>query len=143
MTNSIERETEDQIINAITANGVTGVNLYTSERPSERLLPFCFVSAKINSEQIAPFTGIFAMSATISYTARADTISGTNFDDKFESILQSFYTLPNLASQMTTASQDVEFYIANVRNILPRVQASRRTWTREILMDITATSKMT
>jgi hypothetical protein len=143
MTNSIERETENQIINAITANGVSGVNLYTSERSSDRLLPFLAVFAKIDSEELAPFTGIFSMTATMSYTARADTISSSDFDNKFESILQSFYTLPNIASQMTTASSEVQFYFANVRSVLPRVQSPKRTWTREIIVDITATSKMT
>ena len=51
MTNSIEDEVETSIAYAITSAGVTGVNVYTSERATARLLPFVSVDAEIRSEE--------------------------------------------------------------------------------------------
>lgn len=141
MTTSIEREVENSLATALTTAGVTGVNIYTSERIGGRLLPFVSIVAKINSEEVAPFTGIFDLTATISYVARADTSSNQGYDTDFFEIQQAFYTDPNLASQMTTASTDLEFYIADIRNIGQRIVAPTRTWAKDINMDIKVTSK--
>jgi hypothetical protein len=141
MTTSIEKDVENSLATAITTASVTGVNIFTSTVDSVRLLPFVAISAKINSEEIAPFTGIFDLTATISYVARADTSSNQAYDSKFFEIQQAFYTDPNLASQMTTASANLEFYIADIKNIGQRIVAPTRTWAKDIIMDIKVTSK--
>lgn len=141
MTNSIEDEVETSIAYAITSAGVTGVNVYTSERATARLLPFVSIDAEIRSEEIAPFTGIFDLNVTISYVARADISSNQGYNEKFFEIQQAFYTDPNLASQMTTASASLEFYIANITNIGKRIVSPTRTWATDILMDVKATAK--
>jgi hypothetical protein len=141
MTSSIERDVENSLATAITTAGVTGFNIYTSERTGGRLLPYVSILAKINSEEIAPFTGIFDLTATISYVARADTSNNEDYDSKFFEIQQAFYTDPNLASQMTTASADLEFYIADIKNIGQRIVAPTRTWAKDINMDVKVTTK--
>jgi hypothetical protein len=141
MTNSIEDEVENSIAYAITSAGVTGVNVYTSERATARLLPFISIDAETRSEEIAPFTGIFDLNVTISYVARADISSNQGYNEKFFEIQQAFYTDPNLASQMTTASASLEFYIANITNIGKRIVSPSRTWATDILMDVKATAK--
>ena len=141
MTTSIERDVENSLVTALTTASVTGVNLYTSERGSPRLLPYVAVVASIASEELAPYTGIFSLNATISYTARADTISSADFDNKFFEIQQAFYTEPNLASQMTTASANLEFYIADITRIGQRITSPARTWAKDITMAIKATAK--
>jgi hypothetical protein len=141
MTSSIERDVENSLATAITTAGVTGFNIYTSERDGARLLPYVSILAKINSEEIAPFTGIFDLTATISYVARADTSNNEDYDSKFFEIQQAFYTDPNIASQMTTASADLEFYIADIKNIGQRIVAPTRTWAKDINMDIKVTAK--
>jgi hypothetical protein len=141
MTTSIEREVENSLATAITTAGVTGSNIYTSERTGGRLLPFVSIVAKINSEEVAPFTGIFDLTATISYVARADTSSNEGYDTDFFEIQQAFYTDPNLASQMTTASTNLEFYIADIKSIGQRIVSPTRTWAKDIIMDVKVTSK--
>lgn len=141
MIASIERDVENSLATAITTAGVTGVNIYTSERIGGRLLPHVSILAKINSEEIAPFTGIFDLTATISYVARADTSTDQGYDSKFFEIQQAFYTDPNLASQMTTASTDLQFYIADIKNIGQRIVAPTRTWAKDINMDLKVTAK--
>jgi hypothetical protein len=141
MTNSIEDEVETSIANAITSAGVTGFNLFTSERASPRLLPFVYVDAEINNEEVAPFTGIFDLNVTITYVARADDSTNQGYDQKLFEIQQAFYTDPNLASQMTTASASLEFYIANITSIGRRIVSPSRTWATDIFMDVKVTAK--
>jgi len=143
MTTSIEAEVETQILNAITTAGVTGVSLYAGDRNAPRTLPYIYADVEITAERLQQFTGIFACSALVRYTARADTSSKQNFDNKFQQILQAFYTEPNIASQMTSASTSVTFYIANVRQVNPIVTSPTRTWSREIVLDLEVTSKET
>ena len=138
---SIEKEVENSLANAITSAGVTGVNIFTSTVDSVRLLPFVIIEAKINSEEVGPFTGIFDLTATISYVARADTSNNQDYDSKFFEIQQAFYTDPNLASQMTTASDSLLFYIANINSIGQRIVAPTRTWAKDIIMDVKVTAK--
>jgi hypothetical protein len=140
MTTSIERDVENAIATALTTAGVTGVNIYTSERISGRLLPFVSIVAQIDSEEIAPFTGVFDLTATISYVARADTLTNQAYDAVFAGIQQAFYTDPNIASQMTTASGNLEFYIADITRIGQRIVAPSRTWAKDIIMDIKVTT---
>jgi len=141
MTASIERDVENAIADALTTAGVTGVNIYTSERISGRLLPFVSIVASIKSEEIAPFTGVFDLNATITYVARADTANDQSYDNKFASILQAFYTDPNLASQMTTASADLEFFVADITKVGQRIISTSRTWAKDIFMDVKVTVK--
>lgn len=141
MTASIERDVENAIANAITTAGVTGVNIYTSERISGRLLPFVSIVASIKSEEIAPFTGVFDLNVTITYVARADTSTDQSYDQKFAGIQQAFYTDPNLASQMTSAQSDLEFYIADITRIGQRIISTSRTWAKDIFMDVKVTTK--
>jgi hypothetical protein len=140
MTSSIERDVENAIAQALTTAGVTGVNIYTSERTSGRLLPFVSIVASIKSEEIAPFTGVFDLNCTITYVARADTISDQAYDQKFASIQQAFYTNPNLASQMTSAQNDLEFYIADITRVGQRIISTSRTWARDVFMDVKVTT---
>lgn len=143
MTTSIENEVETQILNAISTAGVTGVNLYGGDRRGLKLIPYVYADSEINSEEFEQFTGIFKLTANIRYTARADTTLNTSFDSKFQQILQAFYTQPNLAGQMTSASNSVTFYVANVKGISPIVNSATRTWSKEIIMELEVTSKQT
>jgi hypothetical protein len=143
MTTSIESEVETQILNAITTAGVTGLNLYGGDRRNAKLLPYVYADVEITAERFKQYTGVFACTANIRYTDRADTSSNASFDSKFQEIVQAFYTDPKIADQMTSASTSVTFYVANIRNITPIVTSPVRTWSREIVMDLEVTSKQT
>jgi phospholipid N-methyltransferase len=135
---SIEREVENALLNAISA--VTGVNFYTSERSTARTLPNVVAKASIGSEELGPFTGVFTTPASLIYTARADTISRTEFDAKFQSIMGQLYRSPDLASYMTSNS-NITCFLSNVTAESPSVIKTNRTWSKEITLDIKATAK--
>ena len=135
---SIEREVERGLLNAV--SGVTGVNPYTSERGSARLLPSLVAQAQIGSELLGSFTGVFNMPATLTYTARADSTSRANFDSKFQEIVNELYRNPDLPAYMTNATS-ISVYLASVSSESPEVISRNRTWSKTITLDINATAK--
>jgi len=133
---SIERECELALINAVSAASVTS---YTSERDTARLLPNVTAKATLSNELLGPFTGVFGLSATLTYTARADTGSRAGFDNEFEGIVQELYQSPNLASYMTSHS-NLTVYKASINSETGSIVASNRTWKRDISLSIQASA---
>lgn len=135
---SIEREVEKGLLNAV--SGVTGVNPYTSERSSPRLLPSLVAQAQIGGELLGRFTGIFSVPATLTYTARADGNTRAAFDSKFQGIMAELYREPNLASYMTNATS-LSVFVARVTSDNPQIISRNRTWAKTITLYINATAK--
>lgn len=135
---SIEREVEKGLLNAV--SGVMGVNPYTSERSAARLLPSLVAQASLSNEELGTFTGIFRASASLTYTARADSISRQAFDSKFQSIMNELYRSPSLPAYMTNVTS-VTVYLANITSESPQIIARNRTWAKTITLDISATAK--
>lgn len=134
---SIEREVELALINAVSAAMVTS---YTSERETARLLPNLTAKATLSNELLGPFTGVFGLSATLTYTAKADTGTRAGFDNEFESIVQELYQSPTLASYMTDHS-NITVYKASINTEAGSVIANNRTWRRDISLSIQASAK--
>ena len=135
---SIEREVERGLLNAV--SGVTGVNAYTSERESQRILPSLVAQARIGDELLGPFTGVFSVPATLTYTARADNNTRASFDSKFQSIMAELYRDPDLPTYLTNCTS-ATFYLAKVTNESSQVIATNRTWSKTISLDINVTAK--
>ena len=134
---SIERECELALINAVSAASVTS---YTSEREGGRLLPNLTAKATLTNELLGPFTGVFGLSATLTYTSRADSVSRAGFDHEFETIVQQLYQSPNLASYMTSNS-NLTVYKASINSETGSIVSTNRSWKREILINIQASTK--
>lgn len=135
---SIEREVELALLNAV--SGASIQNVYTSERNSGRLLPSLVAKASLSNEVLGPFTGVFDLSATLTYTARADTTSRAGFDHEAETIIQELYQDPSLASYMT-AHSNVTIYKASVSSEGGAIMAQNRTWQRTIDLSVKASAK--
>lgn len=134
---SVEREVEKGLLNAV--SGVTGLNRYTSERESPRLLPSLVAQARIGNELLGPFTGVFNVPATLTYTAKADTTTRTAFDAKFQSIVAQLYRDPDLPSYMTNVTS-ATIYQAKITSESPEIISRNRTWAKTISLDINATA---
>jgi len=133
---SIERQIENGLATALA--DISGVNIYKSDTEGQRLLPSLVIQASIGSEEIIPYSGVFRCPATITYATRADTTTRTDFDAKFQDILQVMYQEPNLASVLTTATLKV--FLANVISESPDIRSENRTWAKTIFLDISCTS---
>ena len=135
---SIERECELALINAVSAASVTS---YTSEREGGRLLPNLTAKASLTNELLGPFTGVFSLSATLTYTSRADTVSRAGFDHEFSTVVQQLYRSPSLASYMTSNSM-LKVYKASINSEAGSIVATNRTWKREISISIQASTRI-
>lgn len=135
---SIEREIENGLLNAV--SGVSGINAYTSERGAARLLPNVVAKANLSSEELGPFTGVFRASASLVYTARADSTSRQAFDSKFQDLMAELYRSPGLPAYLTNVTS-ITVYLANVANDSPEIISQNRTWSKTINIDISATAK--
>ena len=133
---SIERQLEESLATALA--GVTGLNIFKSDTEGARLLPSLVIQVSIGSEEIIPYSGVFRCPATITYSTRADTTTRTDFDAKFQEVLQVMYQEPNLASVLTTATLKV--FLANVTSESPDIRSENRTWAKTISLDISCTS---
>lgn len=135
---SIEREVERGLLNAV--SGVTGVNPYTSERDDPRLLPHVVARATIGSELLGPFTGVFNVPATLTYTAKADGNTRAAFDLKFQSLVAELYRSPDLPTYLTNVTS-ATFYLARMAGESPEIISRNRTWAKTITLDINVTAK--
>lgn len=135
---SIEREVENGLLSAV--SGVTGINKFTSERGNARTMPYVIAQAVITNEQLGVFTGVFGLSASLTYVARADDTSRQAFDSKYQAIVDELYRNPNLPAYITSAS-NITVYQAKVTQEEPTINATNRSWQKAVTLDIVATAK--
>lgn len=135
---SIEREVENGLLNAV--SGISGLNKFTSERGTARTMPYVLAQATISNEQLGVFTGIFGLSASLTYVARADDTSRQAFDSKYQSLVDELYRNPDLPAYMTGAT-NITVYQAKVTQEEPTINSNNRSWQKAINLDIVATAK--
>jgi hypothetical protein len=139
MAYSVEIEVINQL-NSVIA-GLTP-NIYTQNLVgTPRETPYILIEAETDRELVAPHTGIFELKATITLTARADVTTNLQFDTLFQQLLEQLYRDPSLASEMTTNSATLEFYIADIASVNPTITSKTRTWSKSVVIDIKATTK--
>lgn len=135
---SIEREVENGLLNAV--SGISGINKFTSERGTARTMPYVLAQASITNEQLGVFTGVFGLSASLTYVARADDTSRQAFDLKYQSLVNELYRNPDLPGYMTGAS-NITVYQAKVTQEEPAINSANRSWQKAVTLDIVATAK--
>lgn len=135
---SIEREVENGLLNAV--SGVSGLNKFTSERGTARTMPYVLAQASITNEQLGVFTGVFGLSASLIYVARADDTSRQAFDSKYQALVDELYRNPDLPSYMTGAT-NITIYQAKITQEEPTINSNNRSWQKAITLDIVATAK--
>jgi len=135
---SIEREVENVLLNAV--SGISGLNKFTSERGTAKTMPYVLARANITNEQLGPFTGVFGLSASLTYVARADDTSRQAFDSKYQSLVNELYRNPDLPGYMTGAS-NITVYQAKVTQEEPAINSANRSWQKAVTLDIVATAK--
>jgi hypothetical protein len=135
---SIEREVENGLLNAVSA--ISGLNKFTSERGTARTMPYVLAQASIANEQLGVFTGVFGLSASLTYVARADDTSRQAFDSKYQSLVDELYRNPDLPAYMTEAT-NITVYQAKITQEEPTINSNNRSWQKAITLDIVATAK--
>lgn len=130
MSQSIQHQVEDGI--AALLSGISGLNVYTTNRTGKRLFPFVSISASINSQLLGNYTGVYELSVAVNYSDTAVKVSQEAFDTEYCEIFESFYSeSPTLASKIDAQiSPPAVIYMAQITSQTPTIRTDKRAWQR-------------
>lgn len=135
---SLEKEVESGLLNLV--NSVTGINFYNNERKDNRIIPYLSSKVELDAEMLGNFTGIFKLKGTLVYTQKADKISRTGFDQKFQDIVALLYQDPPISNVLTNLT-NVTVYDVKINQGKTNINSRNRAWENSIDLEIIATFK--
>ena len=65
MSQSIQFQLEDGIAALLT--GISGLNVYTTNRTGKRLFPYVTISASISEQMLGNYTGVYDLAVAVNY----------------------------------------------------------------------------
>jgi hypothetical protein len=120
--------------------GISGLNVYTTNRTGLRLFPFVTISASVNSQMLGNYTGVYDLSVAVNYSNSAAKISQENFDSEYCAIFESFYSeTPALVTKIQNTILDTKIHMARISSQSPSIRANKRAWQRGLTMSIICT----
>lgn len=138
MSQSIQFQVEDGI--AALLAGISGLNVYTTNRAGKRLFPYVTISASINSQILGNYTGVYELSVAVNYSDTAVKVSQEDFDGEYCNIFEAFYSeSPTLASKIDAQIlPPAVIYMAQITNQNPTIRTTARAWQRGLTMRLIA-----
>ena len=138
MSQSIQYQIEDGI--AALLSGISGLNVYTTNRTGKRLFPFVSISASINSQLLGNYTGVYELNVTVNYSDTAVKASQEAFDAEYCEIFEAFYSeSPTLASKIDAQiAPPAIIYMAQITSQTPTIRTDKRAWQRGLTIRIIA-----
>lgn len=138
MSQSIQFQVEDGI--AALLSGISGLNVYTTNRTGKRLFPFVSISASINSQLLGNYTGVYELSVAVNYSDTAVKVSQEAFDSEYCEIFEAFYSeSPTLASKIDAQiAPPAIIYMAQITSQSPTIRTTARAWQRGLTMRLIA-----
>lgn len=138
MSQSIQYQVEDGI--AALLSGISGLNVYTTNRTGKRLFPFVSISASINSQLLGNYTGVYELSVAVNYSDTAAKVSQEAFDSEYCEIFEAFYSeSPTLASKIDAQiAPPAIIYMAQITSQSPTIRTTARAWQRGLTMRLIA-----
>lgn len=138
MSQSIQFEIEDAVADLLT--GISGLNVYTSNRVGRRLFPFASVQASINTQLLGNYTGVYDLNVSVNYSDTAVKVSQEDFDSEYCSIFEAFYSeSPSLQSKIQTELASGTIYMARIVGQNPTRRNDKRAWVRGLTLNVLAT----
>jgi hypothetical protein len=120
--------------------GISGLNVYTTNRTGFRLFPFVTISASVNSQMLGNYTGVYDLSVAINYSDTAAKITQENFDSEYCAIFEAFYSqTPTLATKIQNTILDTKIHMARISGQSPSIRANKRAWQRGLTMSVICT----
>jgi len=138
MNNSVQINVEDAIAGLLTS--ISGLNVYKTNRVGAKLFPFATISASVGGQVLGNYTGVYEVSVTMDYSDTAAKISQANFDAKYCSIFESFYSeTPPLFTKIQSKIFDTKVYTARITGQTPTIRTAKRAWQRGLKMSLICT----
>jgi hypothetical protein len=138
MSQSTQYNVEDAVAGLL--DGISGLNVYTSNRTGRRLFPYVTIQASINSQLIKPYSGVYDLNVAVNYSDTAAKISQEDFDSEYCSIFESFYSeSPTLALKIQNEIVNTKIYMARIVSQSPTIRTDKRAWQRGLTLNVFAT----
>jgi hypothetical protein len=138
MTNGILVNVEDALANLL--SGISGLNVYKTNKVGAKLFPFATISASISGQVLGNYTGVYEVDVSINYSDTAAKTSQANFDSKYCSIFEEFYSeTPPLFTKIQNNITDTKVYTARITGQTPTIKTAKRAWQRGLKMSLICT----
>jgi len=138
MSNSVQINVEDAI--TILLSGVSGLNVYKTNRIGAKLFPSATISASVTGQVLGNYTGVYEVNVSIDYSDTSAKVSQANFEVKYCSIFESFYSeTPQLFTKIQNNISNTKIYTARITGQTPTIKTSKRAWQRGLKMSVICT----
>lgn len=138
MSQSIQYEVEDSVARLLA--GVSGLNVYTSNRTGRRLFPYATIQASINTQLLGNYTGVYDLNVAVNYSDTAAKISQEDFDSQYCAIFEAFYEeTPTLTFKIQDKILNTKVYMARILSQSPTIRTDKRAWQRGLTLNVFAT----
>lgn len=138
MSQSIQYLVEDAVAGLL--GGISGLNVYTTNRVGARLFPYVTVSASINSQLLGNYTGVYDLSVAVNYSDTAVKTTQEQFDAEYCSIFEAFYSeTPTLKDKLENEIVSGTIYMARISSQNPTIRTTKRAWQRGLTISCIAT----
>jgi len=114
-------------------SSIAGLNVYTTNRTGSRLFPYVTISARQVRQMVTPYSGVYEVEATISYSNTSAKYTATQFDEQYLDIFAGLYEVgQELNSKIQENAIDLLVYMARISEQTPTILANKRAWVRGI-----------
>lgn len=138
MSQSIQYLVEDAVAGLL--GGISGLNVYTTNRTGKRLFPYVTVSASINQQVLGNYTGVYDLSVFVNYSDTAVKTTQEEFDAEYCSIFEAFYSeAPTLKDKLENEIVSGTIYMARISSQNPTIRTAKRAWQRGLTISCIAT----
>jgi hypothetical protein len=138
MNQTPQYSVEDAIGNLLA--GISGLNVYTTNRTGLRLFPFVTISASVNTQMLGNYTGVYDLSVAVKYSDTAAKITQENFDAEYCAIFEAFYSeTPTLVTKIQNTVLNTKIHMARISGQSPSIRANKRAWQRGLTMGVICT----
>lgn len=138
MSQSTQILVEDGVSSLL--SGISGLNRYTTNRTGARLFPFVTISATINTQLLAPYSGVYDLNVAVNYSDTAAKASQSAFDSTYCSVFEGFYSeTPTLTDKLQAVVTGTKIYMARITSQSPTIRANKRAWQRGLTLNVYAT----
>lgn len=138
MSQSTQFEVEDAVADLLA--GISGLNVYTSNRTGKRLFPFATIQSSINGQLLGNYTGVYDLNVIVNYSDTSAKITQEEFDQDYCKIFDSLYDeTPSLAYKIQDKILNTKVYSANIARQTPSISTGKRSWQRGLTINVVAT----
>lgn len=138
MSQSTQLRVEDAVYSLL--SGISGLNVYTTNRTGARLFPFVTISASINTQLVVTYSGVYDLNVAVNYSDTSAKATQAEFDSEYCSIFDGFYSeSPTLTTKLQNVAVGTKIYMARITAQNPTITANKRAWQRGLTLNVYAT----